>query len=114
MGKTDTEDALKRLDWLTQEEARMAAAEALKVTHTMRTPVEDVVDLGNKVPRVDDKVTISGVTDVELRVMGVDDKVMAVYDKVMAVYDKLMAVDGKVTAVNLDGKSKAAVGIHGA
>src|SRR5258708_4952165 len=100
MGKTDTEDALKRLDWLTQEEARMAAAEALKVTHTMRTPVEDVVDVGNKVPRVDDKVTISGVTDVELRVMGVDDKVMAVY--------------GKVTAVNLDGKSKAAVGIHGA
>ena len=29
------EDALKRLDRLTQEEARMAAAETLKLTHTV-------------------------------------------------------------------------------
>ena len=33
VGKDDIEDALKRLDRLTQEEARMAAAEALKFTH---------------------------------------------------------------------------------
>jgi hypothetical protein len=109
MGKTDIEDALTRLDLLTQE-ARLAAVEALKVTHTTRAPVEEVADVG---ARVDDKVTIPGVTAVEHRVMGVDDKLMAVYDKVMAVYDKLMAVDGKVTAVNLVGESKAAVGIHG-
>ena len=40
LGKNDIEDALKRLDTLTQEEARMAIAEVLKVTQ-----------------RVDDKVT---------------------------------------------------------
>ena len=35
LGKTDIETALKRLDMLTQEEARMAIAEVLKVTHIM-------------------------------------------------------------------------------
>jgi hypothetical protein len=41
LGKNDIEDALKRLDTLTMEEARMAIAETLKVTN-----------------RVDDKVTV--------------------------------------------------------
>ena len=41
LGKNDIEDALKRLDTLTQEEVRMATAEILKVTQ-----------------RVDDKVTM--------------------------------------------------------
>lgn len=40
LGKNKIEDALKRLDTLTQEEVRMATAEVLKVTQ-----------------RVDDKVT---------------------------------------------------------
>ena len=33
VGKKEIDDALKRLDKLTQEEARMAAAEILKLTH---------------------------------------------------------------------------------
>ena len=33
IGKKEMEDALKRLDKLTQDEARMAAAEILKLTH---------------------------------------------------------------------------------
>ena len=41
LGKNEIEDALKRLDTLTQEEARMVTVEVLKVTH-----------------RVDDKVTV--------------------------------------------------------
>ena len=41
LAKNDIEDALKRLDTLTQEEALMATAEVLKVTQ-----------------RVDDKVTV--------------------------------------------------------
>ena len=32
-GKKEMEDALKRLDKLTQDEARMAAAEILKLSH---------------------------------------------------------------------------------
>jgi hypothetical protein len=47
VGRTDIEDALKRLDKLTQEEARMATVQVLKVTHT----VDDRVKV------VDDKVT---------------------------------------------------------
>jgi hypothetical protein len=41
LGRNDIEDAFKRLDTLTMEEARMAIAETLKVTN-----------------RVDDKVTV--------------------------------------------------------
>jgi hypothetical protein len=33
VGRNDIEDALKRLDKLTQDEARMAIAENLKVSH---------------------------------------------------------------------------------
>ena len=33
VGRKDVEDAFQRLDKLTQEVARMAAAEALKITH---------------------------------------------------------------------------------
>ena len=51
LGKNDVEDALKRLDTLTQEEARMATAEVLKVMH-----------------KVDDKVTVltNGAQDASL------------------------------------------------
>ncbi len=36
------EDALKRLDKLTQEEARMAAAQILKLTHSVEHTIKDV------------------------------------------------------------------------
>ena len=54
IGRTDIEDALQRLDKLTQEEARMAAAQNLKVTHTVDKGVRDVVDT---MVALDDKVT---------------------------------------------------------
>jgi hypothetical protein len=38
----DVEDALQRLDKLTQEEARMAAAEVLKITRGIDDKVEGV------------------------------------------------------------------------
>ena len=44
VGKTDIEDALTRLDHLTQEEARMAAAQGLKATHEVDYKVQQVVD----------------------------------------------------------------------
>ena len=47
IGRTDLEDALKRLDKLTHEEARMATAQVLKATQT----------IDDKVRAVDDKVT---------------------------------------------------------
>ncbi|KAH9169371.1 hypothetical protein EDB89DRAFT_2244713 [Lactarius sanguifluus] len=53
VGRTDLEDAVKRLDNLTQEEARMALAEVLRVTHNVRDEV-NVID--SKVQSVDEKV----------------------------------------------------------
>ena len=51
----DLEDALKKLDRLTQEEARMANAEVLRITNSIRDGVQ-VVD--SKVEEVGDKVQV--------------------------------------------------------
>jgi hypothetical protein len=48
LGRNNIEDALKRLETLTMEEARMAIAEILNVTNRV----------DNTVNRVDDKVTV--------------------------------------------------------
>src|SRR5258707_13513698 len=73
IGKTEIEDALKRLDKLTQEEARMAAAENLKVAHTVDERVKGVVDT---VEAIDNKVA-SG----DGRGAAVNDQVVAVGDQ---------------------------------
>ena len=61
-GRTDLEDALKKLDKLTHEEARMAAAQNLKATHIVDDRVKDVdakVDtVDGEVKEVNDKVTV--------------------------------------------------------
>ena len=67
IGRAEIEGALKRLDKLTQEEARMAAAQNLKVTHTVDRRVMGVVDV---------------VGAVENRVAGVDDRVAGVDNRV--------------------------------
>jgi hypothetical protein len=58
----DLEDALKKLDRLTQEEARMAHAETLRITHSIRNEVKvvdgKVEEVGDKVQCVDDKVQV--------------------------------------------------------
>jgi hypothetical protein len=54
IGRTKIEDALKRLDKLTQEEARMASAQNLEITHTVDERVREVVDT---VVAIDNKVT---------------------------------------------------------
>ena len=58
----DLEDALKKLDRLTQEEARMAHAETLRITHSIRNEVKvvdgKVGEVGEQVQCVDDKVQV--------------------------------------------------------
>jgi hypothetical protein len=44
IGRTDIEDALKRLDRLTQEEARMAAAQVLRVANTVDDRVQGIAN----------------------------------------------------------------------
>jgi len=94
IGKTDVEDALKRLEKLTNEEVRMATAQILKATHTVDDRVR-VVD--NKVLDVDNKVA-----DVDDRVAGVDDRVARVDERVAGVDDCVKTIDDKVTVV-IDG-----------
>ena len=74
IGRTDIEDALKRLDKLTQEEAWMGIAQNLKATHTVGESVRGVAD---KVVVIDDRV--AGVGDSVARV---DDRVRVVDDRV--------------------------------
>jgi hypothetical protein len=87
MGKNDIEDALKRLDRLTQEEARMAAAQLMKVTNT----------IDNRVGEIADNVLV-----VDNRVAGIDDRVAGVDERVAGVNDIVACVDDKLTAV-MDG-----------
>ena len=54
-GMTDLEDALKKLDRLTQEEARMANAEVLRLAHNICDGIE-IVD--GKVEEVGDKIQV--------------------------------------------------------
>ena len=91
IGRTDVEDALKRLDKLTQEEARMAVAQNLKATHFVDERVRGV---SNTVVAIED-----GVARVDDRVAGVDDRVARVDDKVAIVDDSVKVIDDKVTEV---------------
>ena len=93
-GMADLEEALKKLDRLTQEEARMANAEVLRITQNTHDGVK-IVD--GKVEEVGDKV--EGVGD---KVEGVGDKVEDVGDKVGDVGNKVQCVDDKVQVV-IDG-----------
>ena len=62
IGRTDIEDALKRLDKLTREEVWMGIAQNLQATHTVGKSVREVVDkvavIDNRVASVDDRVRV--------------------------------------------------------
>jgi hypothetical protein len=84
IGNNDIEDALKRLDRLTQEEARMASAQLLKITNAINSEVGEIADhvlvVGDRVAGVDD------------RLAGVDERVAGVGDRVKDVDNRLAAV----------------------
>ena len=95
IGNTDIEDSLHQLDKLTQEEARMASAEQLRIAHSVEGKVmgvgrrvqvvcDDVQDMGKKVEVVDDRLLGIG-----YKVQGIDDEVKDVGDRVQVVDRKL-------------------------
>ena len=90
-GRNDTEDALHRLDRLTQE-ARKAITQVLKVAHNLKGGVEIV---GDQVKGVSDQIKDLGdqVTGVSDQVKGVNDQVQDVGDQVIGVDDKVMVGD---------------------
>jgi archaellum component FlaC len=116
IGKTDIEDALKRLDKLTNEEVRMVTAQVLEATHTVDDKlgrVEDkVLDVDNKVAGVDDRVA-----GVDGRMARVDERVAVVDDRVAGVDERVAGVDKRVADVDHYVKAiddKVAVVIDGA
>ena len=114
-GMTDLEDALKKLDRLTQEEARIANAEVLRIAHSIRDEVKivdgKVGDVGDKVGCVDEKVQVvidgarklssqskafltsmfsdgkQAAKEIGVKIEDVGDKVECVNDKVQVVID---------------------------
>ncbi|KAH9069633.1 hypothetical protein EDB83DRAFT_2314311 [Lactarius deliciosus] len=86
-GWTDLEDGLKKLDKMTKEEAVMANAQVLKVTH-----------------KIDDKVTRVGedVRSVDEKVQVVEGEVQVVKGEVQLVNDNVKSVDDKVQAIAED------------
>jgi len=88
VGRTDIEDALRRLETVTVDEARMAAAEALKAIHGFQQGIHDVVKV---------------VEDVKGMIQGVDDRVKRMVDRDMVV---IGASDGAGNADNIHGTIK--------
>jgi hypothetical protein len=91
LGRTDLEDALKRLVTLTHEEARVAIAQNLKATHIVDGQVREVaagvVGIDDRVARVEDTVI-----NVNERVAGVDDRVAIVDQRVKAVDNGMLTI----------------------
>ncbi|KAF8263992.1 hypothetical protein EI94DRAFT_1832014 [Lactarius quietus] len=111
-GMTDLEDALKKLDRLTQEEAHMALAEVRRMTHIIRDEVKvvdrklgsvqgKVDDIGDKVEGVGDKVEEVGgrVVDVGDRVEDVGDNVKIISDQVELIGDEVEVIDDRLDAI---------------
>ena len=92
VGRADMEDALKRLDKLTQEEARMVVAENLKVTRTVDERV---------------KRTANTMTVMVNRVAGMDGRVASVNARVASGNDRVKVVDEKVGEVTVFTVSKS-------
>jgi hypothetical protein len=93
------EDALKRLDRLTQEEARMALAEILRITDSVRDEVK-VVD--GKVERMEDKLEDMGgkIVDIGGKVEDMGDKVEGMSDTVEDISGKMEDIDDIVHCVD--------------
>jgi methyl-accepting chemotaxis protein len=112
VGRTDIEDSLARLDRLTQEEVRMAAAQGLKATHVVHDEVKSADDhihqvdthvqvIDDHIQQVDDRVQGVGgdVQQIGTHVQGVDDKVQGVDNRIQGVEGKIQDVDNKVQQV---------------
>jgi len=99
MGNTEIEDSLEKLDKLTQEEARMAAAEQIVIMRSVRN---EVIGVDDRVKGVDDRVQgVSGdVHDVGDRVKMISERMEEVENNVQGVGDKVQGVDQKLEQVN--------------
>lgn len=97
IGNTDVEDALQRLNNLTEEEARIASAELLRTTHSLG---EGVHRVGRDVEDI-----VDGVQYVQDRVESVDEGVQDVLDTVRYVNVGLRGVSHGVQHIDQNVQS---------
>jgi hypothetical protein len=86
------EDALKRLDKLTNDEARMANAQIMRTTHNVDERVRGVADQVANVDHI--------IQGVEVRMADVDERVKVVDDKVAEVIDGAQTISCHKTTLN--------------
>ena len=100
IGNAEIEDSLASLDKLTQEEALMASAELLKMTHSIDGKVMGVDD---RLKGVEGNVqdVHSGVQDVGSKVQGVDDRIQGIGSEVRDVDQKLDQVNRSLSLLPL-------------
>ncbi|KAI0270078.1 hypothetical protein BGY98DRAFT_1190151 [Russula aff. rugulosa BPL654] len=91
MGKTEVEDALQRLDMLTQEENLMIVARTFEATHDVSVNVKTTQDLAQ---HVDTKVTV-----IEEVVQQVDGNVRATQDNMIDIEELTHHVDDNVMEI---------------
>ncbi|KAF8476284.1 hypothetical protein DFH94DRAFT_683701 [Russula ochroleuca] len=111
IGRTDMDDALKRLDKLTQEEARMVVAQNLKATHAVDERVANMaVAIDTRVASVDNRVACvdDRVARVDDRVAHVDNNVASIDAKVTSVEDKVTSIDDNVVSIKASVDDKVA------
>ena len=98
MGNTDMDDSLERLYKLTREEARMASAELLKITHSVDGKV---ISVDNRVKGIEGKVqeVRSNIHDVGNRIQGVEGRVQHVRVDVQDVGNKVQDVEHRVQTI---------------
>ena len=99
IGNTEIEDSLEKLDKLTVEEARMASAELLEITHRVDDRVKGVEgsvrDVQGNVQVVDSRVQ-----GVDNRVQGVDNRIQGVDNTLQGISNDVRDVDDKLDQVN--------------
>jgi hypothetical protein len=121
MGKNNIEHALKKLDRLTQEEARMASAQLLEITNAIDSEVREIADnvlvVDDRVAGVDDRVAdvYERVASVDERVAGVDERVAGVDERVANVDERVASVDERVAGVDerVAGVNERVTGVDG-
>jgi len=84
-GRKDIEEALQRLEKVTVEETRMAAAEALKAIHDVGYKVGDSAQGIHDAVHDTVQAVKDGVRDVEAMIKGVDDRVKRIGDDVVTI-----------------------------
>jgi hypothetical protein len=99
VGRKDIENALQRLDKLTREEVRMAAAEALTISRNIDDTVKDV---DKRLEGVDEKVQgVDGrLKDVDHMVKGVDHMVKGVNHRVKDINHMVKGIDHRLKSVD--------------